>query len=109
MEEDTSMDFWDKILKFNNKYFMGWRLTEPIFYSNAIAGETGELCGLIKKIYGGGTNNRTMKVTKKDLAFEIVDIWIYSILLLELMGISKKDFMKFFDEKIKMLYERMER
>ena len=47
---------WYQILAFNDKYFPKWRETDPVYYSNALAGETGEVCNAIKHMIGGGTN-----------------------------------------------------
>jgi len=103
------MSFWKRIIEFNDKYFPGWRENkELIFFSNAIAGEVGELCGLVKRLYGGGTNKHP-PVTRCDLVFEIIDYMIYSILFLELLGISEDSFRFYFDLKMNQLYERMNR
>ena len=103
------MSFWKRIIEFNDKYFPGWRKNkELIFFSNAIAGEVGELCGLVKRLYGGGTNKHP-PISQSDLVFEVVDIMIYCILFLESLGISEDSFQLYFDLKMNQLYERMNR
>lgn len=97
---------WRRIIEFNDKYFPYWRKTEPIFYTNALAGEVGELCNLVKKLYGGGTNRR--KVTSDDLAEEAVDVLIYLVLFLESIDIHEADFEHYFSSKMQTLVNRME-
>jgi hypothetical protein len=39
---------WDEVIQFNERYFPGWRRTSEVFYSNALAGEVGEVCNMTK-------------------------------------------------------------
>jgi len=102
------MSFWDEIIEFNDKYFPQWRThREMIFFSNALAGEVGEICNSVKKLYGGGTNNNVP--SKMQTVYECVDVLIYLVLFLEAMGIDEEGFMEFFGDKMKVNRERMER
>ncbi len=96
---------WDDIVDFNNKYMPKWKFVRRIFYSNALAGEVGEVCGKVKKYYGGGTNKEN--VTDEDIAEECVDVYIYLVMLLESMDINKEQFSKCITIKINKLFERM--
>jgi len=100
------MTKWKKILEFNDKYFPNWREVDLIYYSNALAGEVGEICNLVKKSIGGGTNKRS--VCEEEIAIEGVDIFIYLTLLLERLGISRERFKEIFDFKMRVLVRRME-
>jgi len=98
-------EIWNKVIKFNDKYFPGWREIPLVYYSNALAGETGELCNLVKHALGGGTNKR--KVSPREFALEASDILIYLILFLERAGITKEKFEELFNFKMKVNRERM--
>lgn len=101
------MNKWDEIIKFNDQYFPGWRMNrEPIFFSNALAGEVGEVCGIIKRFYGGGTNNRTMP-RPTAIIEEAVDVFIYLVLFAECMTCDEEMFDKIFMEKMEVLKKRM--
>ena len=102
------MEEWKRVTEWNDKHFPSWRLhKQPIFFSNALAGEVGELCNLVKKYYGGGTNKQ--KVTNDLMGYEAVDVLIYMILFCESIGISLKEFSFLFDRKIEELTRRMKR
>ena len=102
------MNKWDEIIKFNDQYFPGWRLNkEPIFFSNALAGEVGEVCGIIKRFYGGGTNNRTMP-RPTEIIEEAVDVFIYLVLFAEAMTCNEDMFDEIFMKKIGKLKKRMQ-
>ena len=49
------MTSWEDIISFNEKYFLDWRNVSEVHYSNAMAGEVGEVCDGTKKRVGGGT------------------------------------------------------
>ncbi len=100
-------DRWNKVIEFNDIYFPGWRKNkEPIFFSNALAGEVGEVCGLVKRFYGGGTNNRTIPLPSEMLE-EAVDVFIYLVLFCESLTCNELDFDRVFTRKIKKLEQRM--
>jgi len=98
---------WKEIVEFNDKYFPDWRTRELIFCSNAMAGEVGEVCGLIKRLYGGGTNKSKPKPSKGNVAIECIDMFVYMVLLLEMMGVTREDFSKYWDIKHDILKRRM--
>lgn len=100
------MKEWREIIAFNDKYFPNWRETVEVYYSNALAGETGEVCNLIKKMIGGGTNKKT--VTPHEVALECVDVYIYLVLLLEKLGLDDDLFASVFIEKMQTNILRME-
>ena len=97
---------WKDIVKFNDIYYPYWRFRKgPMFFAVALAGETGELCNKLKKLYGGGTNLEI--VTIEDIGEEAFDIIVYLVLLLESIGISVDKFQEIADKKLKVLYDRM--
>jgi len=96
---------WDLILKFNDQYFPGWKDRDPIYYSNAMAGEVGEVCGLTKKMAGGGTH---FDKEEPNLLEECWDVMIYMVIMLQSQGYSCSDFGDAFFDKLEILYKRME-
>jgi len=106
---DTNIK-WSRVLAFTDEYFPGWRDTfKPIFASNALAGECGEVCNKVKKWYGGGTNPDTNDVHKLDIVEELVDVFIYRVLLCASLGYGPDDFQMAFDRKMVDLMIRMEK
>jgi len=100
------VSLWDQIIEFNDEYFPGWRDNrELIFFSNALAGEVGEICNKVKKRYGGGTNKNTPSQT--DMIFEAVDVYIYLVLFLEAFEVDENIFASVFAEKMRINKERM--
>jgi len=96
---------WNEVIEFNNKHFPEWDKREIIYYSNALAGETGEVCNKVKKFYGGGTHKE--KITKRDIVEECVDVYVYLVLLVETLGYDEFMFLNTFDGKLQELYRRM--
>jgi len=96
---------WKEITEINDQKHPGWRKKHPVWFSNALAGEAGEVCEAIKHMYGGGTNKKT--VVPKDVAFEAFDLYVYMVMLLESLGISCADFDKISKEKLETLKVRM--
>ena len=97
---------WHEIVKFNDIYYPYWRFRKgPMFFGVALAGETGELCNKLKKLFGGGTNLET--VTTEDIGEEAFDVIVYLVLLLESIGISADEFHEIASKKLKVLYDRM--
>jgi len=105
------MSLWDDIIEFNDEYFPQWRKNRDIiFFSNALAGEVGEICNLVKKLYGGGTNNDLQFAVHEDkIKKETVDVYIYLVLLLEALNTDEKNFKKLFDDKMTINKNRMKR
>lgn len=99
---------WDEIVRFNDRHFPNWRLTDWRILSNAIAGETGEICDATKHFNGDGTNPLLVnRVDKDDIAEEVFDVMVYSVLLLGAMGYDRDDFLKIAQKKLRKLYQRM--
>ena len=61
---------------------LDWTLAD---WSNAIAGETGEMCNLIKKIRRGD------EIDPKEVGKELADIIIYADILASLLGLDLSD------------------
>jgi NTP pyrophosphatase (non-canonical NTP hydrolase) len=59
-----------------------WTLAD---WSNAIAGETGEMCNMIKKIRRGDA------IDPKEVGKELADIIIYADILASLLGLDLSD------------------
>lgn len=99
-------ELWDKIIRFNDEHFPNWRKTRCIYYSNALVGETGEVCNALKHMVGGGTNNKNVAYGEEALG-ELVDVLIYSVLLSESMGYDEGKFEEAFNRKMEELERRM--
>ena len=99
------MKFWEEILKFNNEYFPDWRDVNPVYYSNALAGEVGEICNAVKHLIGGGTNQHDTNPV--EIGEEGIDVLIYLVLLVEKLGINEGMFQILFEEKMEKLVTRM--
>jgi NTP pyrophosphatase (non-canonical NTP hydrolase) len=102
-------DLFRWINEFNNKYFPDWRNQHDLIYTNAIAGETGELCNSMKKYYGGGVNNKDLSKDKDKILIECADIFIYISLLLMKNGLYNRDFKEMIYDKIQSNTETMEK
>jgi NTP pyrophosphatase (non-canonical NTP hydrolase) len=86
MEKNAYMDSLDLgVLRFyNEKRQQEWDQGEVIsleYLGNAIAGETGEACNVIKKIVRQRAGLRGSQATPGDLANELADIIIYADLI----------------------------
>lgn len=104
---EVFLDLCDTIEKFNNKYFPNWFNINPIYYTNALAGEVGELCNLTKKLIGGGTKGN--KINNSELIEEMADILIYLILTMGNLGFTPMDLINETYNKNKINIKRMEK
>jgi len=99
-------DKWDEIIHLQNRFYPNWRTKiSRTLYSTALAGEVGELCGVITHLDGGGTNN--LKYSESMILEEAVDSFIQLILLVERSGFSFLDFNNALIEKIMVLHNRL--
>jgi len=105
---NTMLNVWNAILDFNDRWFPKWRKTDPIYYSNALAGESGEVCNAIKHMVGGGTNKMTPEQARLKAVDETVDVLIYMTLLLERLGVDQHGFIAAFKKKMTENEHRME-
>lgn len=101
-------EVWREIEIFNDTNFPDWRTWDWRITSNALAGEAGEICDGTKHAYGGGTNSATGKITRRDIAKEVFDVFVYSVLLIGAMEYTKEDYLEICKEKLLTLYQRME-
>jgi len=62
-------------------------------HSLALAGEVGEFCNIVKKIDRGSLNLGDA-IVRKDLAFELTDVYIYTLNLAGLMGVDLEELYK---------------
>lgn len=99
-------EIFEEIKNFNEKYFPNWDKVQDVYYSNAIAGECGELCNKVKKMIGGGTSN--IIILNDELYEECADILIYISLLLMKHKIDGSDFKEIILEKILENKNRMD-
>ena len=91
---------WDWVLSFQDKFYPNWKIDKPrLLFSTALAGEVGEVCGVVTHIDGGGTNNK--KYTEKMVLHQCVDSYIQLILLMARSGFTESDFLAEF-ELVKM-------
>ena len=109
MTQDRFASLWEAIMRFNDAHFPNWRDTHPVFYSNAIAGEVGEICGITKRVAGGGTNRKAYAGENPYLKLreEVVDVFIYCILLLQSQHTDLDEFFIAASKKLEELEGRM--
>ncbi len=98
-------EIWDNVLKFNEDFFPGWRNTEEVLYSNALAGEVGEVCNITKHRTNGGTNTKI--ISDYELLEELADCFIYMELIIEKHGYDITTFSEVIQDKINKNKERM--
>jgi NTP pyrophosphatase (non-canonical NTP hydrolase) len=98
-------EVWNNILKFNEDYFPGWRNVEDVYYSNALAGEVGEICNSVKRRANGGT--KTKIISDYELMTELADCFIYMQLIIEKHGYDLTAFAEIIQDKINVNKERM--
>ena len=91
------------IRDYNEKHHPEWKEELDVYLSNAIAGETGELCNAVKHYYGGGSKGKITD-SKDSFFYECADIFIYLSVFLMKNGIEAKQF----KEIIKIKMERNE-
>ncbi len=107
MDPAKLLDAWQAVLQFNDVHFHGWRGEHPVFLSNALAGETGEVCEATKHQAGGGTNRR--QVADREIVIELADVFIYSVLLAERLGYNAETFGQVVLDKIVTCAERLQK
>lgn len=99
-------ELWKSELNFEDRAFPNWKNLPETYWTNALAGEAGELCNASKKRRGGGTNN--YKISKDEMLEETVDVYIYTILLVSSLGYTYEDFKNMLQSKIEKNYGRLE-
>lgn len=98
---------WKKIVEFQEKFYPGWMTNKSkLLYGIALAGEAGEVCGVITHLEGGGTNLR--EYTNEMVLHQCVDTYIQIVLLLARYGFTPKHFSDEFNAVMKELYHRLE-
>ena len=90
------MEFQEIIKKI--KDFSNQSIYKILFFSNALAGEVGEFCNLIKKYY------RDSFYERKEIELELADIFIYLVLNAKQWKI---DLEKAILEKIEIINKRL--
>jgi len=99
---------WDEVLQFNDKYFSDWRSRNPLYYSNALLGELGEMANALKHAMGGGTHILTEREDYiGDVQEELADVYIYLVLMCERMGMDHDMFEAMVKAKIAECGRRM--
>ena len=100
------MTNWKRILDFQDQFYPKWKTHKPILlFSTALAGELGELCGVVTHLEGGGTNNS--KYNREMVLEEGVDTYIQLVLLLARYGYNEDDFIRGFEDKFQDLLRRL--
>jgi hypothetical protein len=99
---------WQTIAEFQQKFYPTWLSDDKprLLFSNALAGEVGEVCGVITHLDGGGTNNR--KYTERMVLHQCVDSYVQLALLVMKSGFTYSDFEKEFWNVMSELYDRLE-
>ena len=62
-----------------------WLITE---WTNALAGEVGELCNIVKKTRRGWDGDPNIEDLKQDIGYELADIIIYADIIVSKLGID---------------------
>jgi len=87
----TIHNTFEEIKAFQDLFYPNWRIKKPkLLFSTALAGEIGEVCGVITHLEGGGTNLK--KYNKKQVLHQCIDSYIQLVLLLARYGFSSEDF-----------------
>ncbi len=63
-------------------------------------GEAGEALGAVKHLVGRGTNNKANVDYRAKAIEEIVDVWFYMVLVLEMLGVDYDGFLGAVDAKL---------
>ena len=101
-------NLWKRVTDWNDEFFPDWRSRKPIYYSNALAGECGEVCNSVKHLEGGGTHIQPSSSSyRTQMLEECIDVYIYMVLLLESQGYTEEDFERAFSLKINEITSRM--
>ena len=97
---------WTPIVELNDEHFPDWRESDLFALSNAMLGELGEFANALKHSRGGGT--KAVAVTQADLVEELVDLWHYMVITLEILGQDEDSWADAVARKVKMNHDRME-
>ena len=103
----TLDSLYSEIIKFQPSIRKDWKEETPIYFSNALAGETGEICNLVKKLSGGGSKKMLKEQVLEKIKYEFGDVFAYLILLSENLGFTKEDFIKYSYEKHLIVKKRI--
>uniref|UniRef100_A0A6M3JJ63 Putative nucleotide pyrophosphohydrolase domain-containing protein n=1 Tax=viral metagenome TaxID=1070528 RepID=A0A6M3JJ63_9ZZZZ len=108
-DSDRLAILWERIIDFNDRHFPNWRSTPAVYFSNAMAGEVGEVCSVTKRLAGGGTNSEAHSGENRyiKLQEEIVDVFIYSVLLMQSNHIDLDEFFVAAEAKLRELERRV--
>ena len=96
---------WKRILDFQYDFYPDWQKKPRLLFSTALAGEAGEVCGVVTHLDGGGTNNK--KYTEQMVLHECVDTYIQLVLLIARSGFSWQEFHDEFDKTMNELQGRL--
>lgn len=99
-------DEWECVINWNNKWKLGWKDVNPVFFSNALGGECGEILNAVKHLVGGGTNKSKYSSTEEIISKildESVDVWVYLVMLLSKLGLSYEDLSKSILHKVNVI------
>ena len=103
---------FEVIRTFNDKYMKEWENRHIICYTNAIAGEAGELCNSAKHFSGGGTNSNRIGLSeqhyKNEIMEEMADIIIYCCILTMRLNLNHIDLLNAIHKKLKEVRHRKE-
>lgn len=78
----TFKQFQDLMAKRDHDVF-GSKCNNPEFLSIALAGETGEMCNIVKKVLRG---DFTYKEAREDILNELADIICYAVLMMDVFN-----------------------
>ena len=101
---------FERIQKSNDIHIEKWMETNLMFYTNALAGEVGELCNTTKHSYGGGTNPSKIGLSpeyyQKEMLAELADVMNYIAIITMRMGLTLDDLLKAQNKKLDEVFER---
>ena len=97
---------WKEILEHQRQRYPDWmtEMTKELL-ATALAGECGEVCGVVTHLEGGGTNLE--EYNKEMVLHQCVDTYIQMVLLLARYGFGPDQFVTEFDATMVELYRRM--
>lgn len=101
----TFEEVYKRIIALDDDLLQGWRQSSLIYWSNALAGEAGEVCNATKKALGGGTKGDDSGPER--IRGELVDVITYAILYWERLGGNCDDLVGALSVKNKVNFERM--
>lgn len=84
-------------------------LLDKLYFSNALAGEAGEVCNVVKKMIREEHKLTGSRAVVSDLAFELADVIIYADLLAAKCGIDLEEAVASKFNRVSISYDFLQR